>query len=73
MKPLNHQGKLIMAAGALMGYNTVPKLAKATGIPYQTLHKDLTNDFGSMTAARLRAVIRATHMKQEMILELIKE
>ena len=72
MKRLNNQGRLIISAGALAGYNTIPKLAKAAGIPYVTLYKDLTGTFEGMTAGRLQAIIRTTHMKDEQIIQLIK-
>ena len=72
MKRPNRQGALILSAGALVGMNTIPKLARATGIPESTLRRDLMDDFSGMTTGRLAAVIRATHMRQETILEMMK-
>ena len=72
MKRPNHQGNLILSAGALVGINTIPKLSRATGIPESTLRRDLTEDFGSMTTDRLRAIIRHTNMKSETIIELLR-
>lgn len=71
MKQLSQEGAIIVSAGALVGYNTIPKIARAAGIPYTTLLHDLTGDFGSMTAYRLRAVIRVTKMKSEQVAELM--
>lgn len=73
MKRLNRQGAIIISAGSLAGYNTIPKLAKAAGIPYTTLLRDLTVDFGSMTTDRLRAIVRITRMKPNQILEIVKD
>ena len=72
MKRLSHQGSLILSAGALVGMNTIPKLARATGIPESTLRRDLTTDFNGMTVDRLLAVIRATHMRQETIIQIMR-
>lgn len=72
MKRLNSQGRMIVSAGTLVGYNTIPKIAKAAGIPYVTLYKDLTGTFQGMTTGRLQAIIRATRMKDEQIVELMR-
>ena len=72
MKRPNRQGALRLSAGALVGMNTIPKLSRATGIPESTLRRDLMEDFSGMTTGRLLAVIRATHMKHETILEVMK-
>ena len=72
MKRLNQQGKVIMSAATLSGYRSIPKLAKAIGMPYRTLYEWLTVDAGSITLDRLTAIIRVTHMKPEQVYELTK-
>ena len=72
MTKLNRQGSVIMSAATLAGFRSIPQVAKATGIPKSTLERWLTKDAGSMTLDRIEAVIRATKMKPEQVLELVR-
>lgn len=66
----NKQGDRIMGCAAYhRGIHTVPDLARETGIPYQTLHKRLSGDFGRTTADELRAIFRVAGMTSEEIAE----
>lgn len=64
----NKQGEIIMGAA---GYNarifSVAELAENTGIPYRTLHKRLSDDFGKTTAYEMRAIVKAIGMTGEEI------
>ena len=69
----NKQGDLIMGCAAYhRRIHSVPELAQVTGIPYQTLHKRLSCDFGRTTADELRAMFRAAAMTDQEIAEVMK-
>lgn len=69
----NKQGETIMGvAGRNAKIFTVPDLAERTGIPYRTLHKRLSEDFGRTTANELKALIRVTGMNAEDLAEVFR-
>lgn len=72
MKKLNRQGAIVMSAGSLAGLNTIPKIARAAGIPYQTLYKYMVDDFGRMSTDNLRSIVKVTRMKPELITEIVR-
>lgn len=62
----NKEGELIMgAAGKNARIFSVPDLAERSGIPYRTLHKRLSEDFGRTTAYELKSIFRAAGMTGE--------
>lgn len=69
----NTEGALIMgAAGIHSKIFGCVELAERTGIPYQTLHKRLAEDFGSTSFNNLKALIKATGMTDTEIILLMR-
>lgn len=69
----NTEGAVIMGAAIQrQRIGSVPELAERAGIPYQTLYKRLSVDFGSATVDCLRALIKASGMTDEELLKVVR-
>jgi DNA-binding phage protein len=69
----NTEGAVIMGAAIQrQRIGSVPELAERAGIPYQTLYKRLSVDFGSATVDCLRALIKASGMTDDELLKVVR-
>ena len=69
----NKDGEIVMgAAGAHARIFGVPALAERVNIPYQTLHKYMKDNFGSVTFERFKELVKATGMTDAEIINLVR-
>ena len=64
--------RVMSAAGSHLKIFGVPELAERSGVPYQTLRKRLSVDFGRTTVDDLRALVRTTRMTDTELVELVR-
>ena len=69
----NREGAIVMgAAGMYARIFSVPELATRCGIPYQTMHKQMSSDFGRVTINNFRAIVAHSAMTDDDIIRIIR-